>query len=434
MPHRRFFERGELGVVCEVTKTNAPKKLKVAASGDGAVIDKSAPADANKARLAELVRMADAPAPKRSGIWSWLWFLAAVVLPIATTAAYLFAFTTPKYAASFRYVIQSGNPQAEAPSPSGRLTAGAMESTELHVTSFMVSDYLSSPQMVIDLEERLDLRAMFAKESIDQISRLRDGSNREALARYWKRRVTTEFDMTTGLTYVTVTAFTAEDALSLANEMVVFSEDLVNSLGSRARQDTIDLAEERVENAERSMQDARQAVQEFRVSNLSVDPASEAGMTDDLLATLNEQYVELTTELSILRSQLNTDSRLIIQLEQKAKSLNEAIDAARGQVASQGAVGSATREAYATQLREFQNLQLDLDMATARYQSSVMALDNAREQASRKHFYIQTYVLPTLPEVPNGQKTMRILLVVAVSAIGLWIVTSLVVAAIRDKY
>ena len=406
---------------------------KTVAMDDAEQAGKASKPNPDRARLIELMQMVDTAKPRRSGFISWLWFILAVVVPIAATVFYLFSFASPKYTSSFRYVIQADS-AVQASAPNGSIgSASASDSSELRITSFMLSDYISSPQMVTDLEQKHDLKVMFSSPDIDPIARLPEGASRDQLERYWKRRVSTDFDVTTGLTSVTVNAFDPRHAEQLANEMVVLIETLVNSLGNRAREDAVRLSEDIVRDAEQDITAAREALQKFRVSNLSVNPASEAGMTDSLLATLNQQYVEVTTQLSALRSQLAEESRLIKQLEQRAQSLNQAIEAARDQVSTSGALGGATREAFATQLRDFEDLQLDLKLATARYQSAVIAADKAREQANRQHVYILTYVLPDFAETPNSQDNIRLLFVVVVCAFAFWIMTSLVVAAIRDN-
>lgn len=385
-------------------------------------------------RLVELVRMVDSEPRRRSTFGAWLWFATAVLLPISIAAFYLFFYASPQYASTFRYIVQSDNTQLDSANESGMAGARASETSELYVTNFMLSDYLSSPQIVSELQRTFDLRKMFSGDDIDAVARLPQDASREALNRYWQGRVVTEFDITTGLTSVTVISFDPQEAASLANQMVLLSEELVNRLGDRARQDAVRLAENAVRDTQTEMQEARQAVQDFREASLSVNPASDAGMTDDLLATLNRQYVEVTTQLSVLRSQLNGEARLITELERKARSLSEAIDAARFQVASGGALGSVSREAYATQLRDYQNLQLDLDIATARYQSAVLAADAARDRANRKHIYIQTYVYPDTPQTANGRNEARMIVVVAACAIAFWVTSSLLVATVRENF
>lgn len=387
----------------------------------------------DRQRLVELMQSVESAKPKRSGTRAWLWFIVSVVAPIVATSVYFWEYATPQYASSFRYVIQSDNTAQPSSNETGLRSVSSAESTELRVISFMLSDYISSPQMVADLQEKFDLASIFSQPNIDALSRLNEDASREQLNRYWTRRVRTDFDITTGLTSVSVTAFDPTSAAALAEEMVLLSESLVNSLSSRARKDTVRLAEETLGDAEQGVQTAQEALQNFRVSNLSVNPTAETGMTDGLLAILNQQYVEVTTQLSVLRSQLPDDSQLIVQLEQRARSLNEAIQAARSQVATSGAQGGLTREAFATQLKDFENLQLDLELATARYQSAVLAVDKAREQANRQQIYILTYVLPNVADTPNGQERLRVLFVVAVCAFAFWIITTLVVAAIRDN-
>lgn len=409
-----------------------------------AAVDR-APAGADVAASTDWARVvAELPKPRRARR-SWiapLWFILCVLVPLGLTYAYVEWVATVQYSSSFRYVIQGSG---SAPSGGGGEGASAAmpsipsstSQAEIMVTNFMVSDYLSSPQAIQDIERKFDLRAMFSDGRIDWLARLPTDASSETLARYWRSHVTTNFDMMTGLTTVTIRAFSPEDAEALALEMVTLSENLINALNLRPLRDSVTFLEGQVFKAERRLEAAREAVQDFRSKHLSIDPAAEASMTDMLVGKLTDQYVATTTQLAVLATQLTKkDAPSVQQLERQAKAIADEIVKARQRVAQSSAEISSlpSPASYAAQLQEFQNLQLELNIATSNYQSTEAALNAAEQKMSQKHFYVLTYVQPSALLTSNYPDLQTALISVLAISVCFWIVSSLVALSLRDHF
>ena len=300
----------------------------------------------------------------------------------------------------------------------------------------MVADYLTSPQAIADVQQKIDLRRIFSDERIDWLSRLPEDASPEALAAYWEGQVKTNFDMMTGLTEVTIRAFTPKDAENLADEMVKISEHLVNDLGMRPLADSVTFLEGQLATATKRLQAARNAVQDFRTRNRSVDPASEASMTDSLVGRLTDQYVSTTTQVAVLSAQLTKDAPSVQQLERQAKALADEIIKARQRFAASPAEGATlgSDTSYSAQLQDFQNLQLELGIATTNYQSAEAALNAAKQKLSQKHVYVLTYVMPSTPDTSDYPDMFRALIVVLAVSLCFWIVSSLVARSMRDHF
>jgi capsular polysaccharide transport system permease protein len=275
---------------------------------------------------------------------------------------------------------------------------------------------------------------MFSQSRIDRLARLPEDASQETLARYWQGQISTNFDMMTGLTTVTIRAFSPEDAQALAAEMVVLSENLINELNLRPLADSVTFLESQVAASVKRLQAARDAVQAFRSKYLSIDPAAEASMTDLLVGKLTDQYVSVTTQIAVLSSQLTEDAPSVTQLERQAAAIADEIVKARQRVAQSSAELSniSSPASYAAQLQEFQNLQLELTIATSNYQSTEAALNAAKQRLSQQHFYVLTYVQPSAPQTSNYPDLFRALIIVLAVSLCFWIVSTLVALSLRD--
>jgi capsular polysaccharide transport system permease protein len=378
------------------------------------------------------------PTPARRSRIVLGWFLLCVIAPFVATWFYISGVATQQYSASFSYVMQGSGGSAGTANGDGTIntspTSAGASMAEMMVANFMVSDYLSSPQAIKDIEQKLDVRAMFSQSRIDRLARLPEDASQETLARYWQGQISTNFDMMTGLTTVTIRAFSPEDAQALAAEMVVLSENLINELNLRPLADSVTFLEGQVASSITRLKAARDAVQAFRSKYLSIDPAADASMTDILVGKLTDQYVAVTTQIAVLSSQLTEDAPSVTQLERQAAAIADEIVKARQRVAQSSAELSniSSPASYAAQLQEFQNLQLELTIATSNYQSSEAALNAAKQRLSQQHFYVLTYVQPSAPQTSNYPDLFRALVIVLAVSLCFWIVSTLVALSLRD--
>ena len=83
-------------------------------------------------------------------------------------------------------------------------------------------------------------------------------------------------------------------------------------------------------------------------------------------------------------------------------------------------------------MQEFQNLQLELTIATSNYQSAEAALNAAKQRLSQQHFYVLTYVQPSAPQTSNYPDMFRALIIVLAVSLCVWIVSTLVALSLRD--
>lgn len=416
-----------------------PRRLQTSTGPNVQVVEGIQPVDEPTAKdWSKVVSQLPKPARARRSRTVLGWFLICVIAPLVVTWFYITQVATQQYSASFSYVMQGSGGSAGTANSDGTVstspTSTGASMAEMMVANFMVSDYLSSPQAITDIEQKLDLRAMFSQSRIDRLARLPEDASQETLARFWQGQISTNFDMMTGLTTVTIRAFSPEDARALAAEMVVLSENLINELNLRPLADSVTFLESQVAASVKRLQAARDAVQAFRSKYLSIDPAAEASMTDLLVGKLTDQYVSVTTQIAVLSSQLTEDAPSVTQLERQAAAIADEIVKARQRVAQSSAELSniSSPASYAAQLQEFQNLQLELTIATSNYQSTESALNAAKQRLSQQHFYVLTYVQPSAPQTSNYPDLFRALIIVLAVSLCFWIVSTLVALSLRD--
>jgi len=356
----------------------------------------------------------------------WLSFVMIVALPAAVAAVYYFLIAADQYVAEFRFALRSGEPVRNEP---GALFQGNVAASPIGVDSFVVVQYLASRDIVDDLGRTLDLRQMFSRSEADWLTRLDAPVPIEELVRYWKNQVDAFYDPTNGTIVVRARAFTPQDALKLAEGILVSSERLVNELSARARRDALRSSEQEVRRAERRLKIVLARLREFRDKEGIIDPRKTADATVALAGQVREQIVRADTELSTLRHYMRPDAPSVKMLEARIQSL----ESQRRSVESEVTDSEKTRsEALSRVMGSYEQLDSERTFAEKAYQHALEALDRSRLNADRQQVYIADFVQPSLPEEALYPRRLRSLGTVFAIGLVAWAIGGVTIRSVRD--
>ena len=180
----------------------APAQPVVQVQGEAAV------APMRATRLPSMPRRAK---PRRFGGWLGLSALLVIGLPSLLAIAYYGFIASKQYVTSFQFAVRGPSQAALAKSSGGSAmtSAGAMSPN-----SFVVTDYINSPQAIMDVERSLDLKEIFSRPDVDFWARLQLPVFTEDLTKYWNNMVSARFDLISGNITVAVRAFSPADSRS----------------------------------------------------------------------------------------------------------------------------------------------------------------------------------------------------------------------------
>ncbi len=374
----------------------------------------------------------------RSTLWS---FLLAVVLPTVLLGGYYYLVAEDEYFAEFRFSVTQGNPvlpgssSGAIGSPAGgsglSVLLGAPGGSGAAPQNFIVTDYLTSPQVIEDLQKHIDLRSLYARPQINVFQRFDTGQPNEAFARYFKNFIHADYDQVTGLAVATVRAFTAADAKLIGQTLVELSEELVNSINTRAYRDAIRSAEAEVQTAQARMKEINIELLQFRNKEGVINPDNSVVATNiQLEQQLQNSLVNLQTQLGA-QGQSNMDT----QDGPAAKLLRAQIASTRQQLAAVGhqiAHNSKDSAGLAQVVGKYEELSLDQQFAQSMVLQTMQALDLARANAVAQHLYIVPYVTPVLPQSATYPKRALNTLLGGLAFFGIWLASLLTFRTIQD--
>lgn len=356
-------------------------------------------------------------------------FLLLVILPTLIAAGYLWTRAEDRYVSTVGFSVRK-----EDSSPSldvlGGLTqiTGSTSATDTDI----LYDFLRSEDIVARIDAAVDLRALFSKEwPNDPFFAFDPSGTIEDLTDHWHRHVKVLHDSSTQLITLKVSAYTPEDALTIAKATFDESTRTINRLSDIAREDATRFARDELAATQERLTEARQALTAFRMRTQIVDPAADLEGQMGILNSLQGGLAEALIELDTLRENASDSDQRVIQAEKRIEAIRARIAEERAKfgASNEGPAG----ESYAQLVAEYEKLASELEFDLAAYHSAQAAYDIALAEARRQSRYLAAHIEPNLAQaslVPN--RPAWLLSIFGALLLG-WSIMLLIYYSVRDR-
>ena len=374
---------------------------------------------------------------KRRHLVIRLAFVLCVALPAAIVSGYMFLIASDQYESTTAFAIRSSSTPAVTDILGMVLDSGGGESVSSN--SYIVHDYLQSQTFVEELKSELDLEDIFSAPGADWFFRMGTGLAIEDTVDYWKKMSTVSYDATSGVLYVQVRSFSAENSLRLTAAALEWTERLINKLSDENRRETVRFAEEAVARAETRIKAIRRELLRYREKSQEISPEDNARIALEMIATLDQSIAAKEAEKRTLQTYLDNDSPRIKLLTEEVSALRQQIENERQRMGSgidvslQQPNSEAAGETLPFRIANYTDLKLEEEFANQLYTAALASLEQARQDADQKHMYLATFIEPTLSE--DAQYPHRLLISVAgfFILLGLWVTGVLMYYNMRDR-
>jgi len=359
-----------------------------------------------------------------AGLRAWLPFLMICVAPSATAIAYFGFIAADRYVAQAEFVVRSA--ERNSVSALGAL----LQSTGLDSAqdkALLVSAYMLSHDALRKLETGVGFSSRMGGDRPDFLAGYPnplDGETFEELHDYYQRRVTVTNDLTKGTTLLKVSAFTPEDAATLATELLALGERFVNDMNERAQNDALALARREVALGEQRVIENQKAFNALRREQGLVDPSADTELQLKLVASLS---AELATRQARL-SRLTQDSPASPQIP----PLNSEIDALSRQIERERTKLIGRDSALIDSFGAFETLTLERTFATEALLAAQAGLEQARSDVTRQQLYLEPIYSPTTPDYAREPERMRLIAAVIAGSLLIYAVVWLLYANARE--
>jgi capsular polysaccharide transport system permease protein len=353
-----------------------------------------------------------------------LLFALTVIVPMAVAIVYFGFVASDVYVSESKVVVRS--PEKRVGSPIGELLKG-VGFVKAQDDTYLVQDYILSRDALNVLESQMKIGEAFRRPGVDIFSRfagIDPDDSFEALYRYYQRRVSVSTDTASSISTLSVRAFTASDAFNANRILLTQSEELVNRVNERGRNDTIRYASAEVANAKQMAVAAALAVSSYRASQSVVDPERQATAQLQRVAKLQDDLIATTAQLSQLKK-FTPENTQIPALANMANTLEL-------EIAKESSKVTGGQASLANKAGRFQQLALESDFANKQLASALTSLEAARNDAQRQQVYLERVAQPNLPDVAQEPRRFRSIAATLIICLAVWGILSMLIAGVRE--
>ena len=305
----------------------------------------------------------------------WIAYICFVLIPVMLIILYLMVYAKDRYQSSSLVLVkQVADAQVSDASGLGALFGVSNTSRE---DSQILKEYITSRDMVAKLNKILDLRTEFSSVN-DPVFALSKDASVEELVKYYNKMVNIELDEQSMMLKVSNQSFSPEFALKLNKEILKQSDDFINQVSKSIAQEQQTFAEKQFNEATTQLDQARKKVLIYQNENEIFDPELQAKAVATLISSLQANLAQLKTEERTLLSYLTPEAPQIVALKSQIKSLEEQIEKESGKLTS------PSSKKLNENVAEFEELKAQVGFAGDLYKISLVSLEKARLEASRK--------------------------------------------------
>ncbi len=358
-----------------------------------------------------------------------LLFWVTVIIPTTLSAVYFGLIASDVYISQSKFVIY--NPQSPASNSGGlsTLLAGAGLSGSTYGV-YAAHDYILSRDALEQLQQKLDIRAMYSGHGIDWINRfgglLYFRRTFENLYKYYGSMVGADVDTTSNITTLTVNAYTPQDAERINAQLLAQAQQLIDRINARADAEGVQFYAKEVAADEARVRNAALAMSRYRNQHGVFDPAPQSALQLQLVAKLQDQLIQQETALA--QMEISTPQNPQLPLVKKA------ITSIRAQIDKQTANVAGGDQSLASKSVEYERYALNQGFAEKELAAAIGALEQARIQAQKQQLFIETVVTPNLPDEALEPKRVRGVLATLIVGMMLWGVLSVIVGGINEHH
>jgi capsular polysaccharide transport system permease protein len=347
-----------------------------------------------------------------------------LLLLCAIPALYLWLIAQDRFqcVSHFSVVVEESN-NAEASMGLLSLVGGGSSGTS---DSQIVIGFISSSDLLFDLEDEFKLSEHYASPPIDFIFRLESDATKEDRIEYYRNKIHAHEDPDSGLIYLTVESFSPQLSEQMSKHILTKTDEFINELNKEVANKQLSFAKAELERAHSAIKEDEAALIAFQNKFKVIQPDAIIQAQLAAIQTLRLEKIHKEIELATIEaSSPNAPSR---------KSLGTAISHLASEIEKQEAALSGQDMQKLNQLlAQYKGLELNLELSINLRSGAELILEKTRAEAIATSRFFSVIQNPYLPDDSTHPRRWYLSLTLAAAMLLALFIIQALIASLRDR-
>jgi capsular polysaccharide transport system permease protein len=208
-----------------------------------------------------------------------------VIVPTLLASIYYGFIASDIYISEAKYSVRSNSESGASGFLQSVVSLGSPDSS--FEDALIIQEYISSRDMLHELDKRLGLREHFSSKNLEVLSRMANDASTEDFLIYYRKMTEIGVDSSANIITIRTHSFDPQMSQNIAREIIGLSEKLVNKLSDRIVNDSLQFARNELENAENLVRTANDKLTNFRSESHSIDPSQETSAVLGIITSIS---------------------------------------------------------------------------------------------------------------------------------------------------
>ena len=346
-------------------------------------------------------------------------------VPTLLVFLYFTFFASTRYISEVEFTYQTYQPPTSLTSGIVQTVLGGSQGSTVDMSTILY-EYLRSEALMTKLDKEVNLRGYYSDPKVDYFSRMSADASISTFLRYFRSYISVSEGQGGYLT-VDVYAFDPDYAEKVAKAVVRDTDQMIDDMTARARQDEVNYAEAELKRAEDRLLKARLALTDFQNAHGDLNPQNSANQIGGIIGKIESDLSNERTALESVKT-LDRNSPQISAIKSRIAALELQLKSEQQRLANSAGTGT-----YSNLLNKYNALQIEQDFAKDAYSAAQQGLELAREDAARKQNYLIDFAPPYRPDSAGFLLILEYSVITLIISLVLFGIGSLVTGALRDQ-
>lgn len=311
---------------------------------------------------------------------------------ILISLVYLWLVTQNRYISEsmIKVTTEAGNMDMTDVAAAAAASSGAKAAAGLSGAQ-MTSGYIASANLLFQLEKEFDLVRHYRSPRYDLIFRMKKSASIEDRLEFYRKRITSHYDLLEGVNIITVDTFDRDLSLRINQRILELTENFINGINHQIANQQVAYYVEELKRAENNVQSFNERILAMQDEKRIISPES---AIETSLRTIDEMYSQIVTAETEINTLLrdSPNSPKIELLQSRVKTLNESLER------EQSKLSGDDRKRMNLFMMQYKDLQERLQFAMQIRNNAEVTLEKNRAMRNQHSQFFILFQQPFRPE------------------------------------